>query len=181
MIRVMSYYMHIHNKMNKITATSKQTEKTKAKVDGILYQLETSLEKFIDEVKKSYALHQVGEKTPLVENIEEVIGQTRIESLYSFSREIDRQILYIIDDVVVKFFKIHKDIIASAYKLKVQNKLNQYYLIVLKEDSVENRNTIFSFLDSFDITDIFAKYPVLFKFTGEALLHGFFIEKKIDL
>jgi hypothetical protein len=167
--------------MEKVTTSSKEAVATKAKVDGILYQLETFLEKFIDEVKKSYALHKIGEKTELVENIEEIIGQTRIDNLYNFSKGIDNQILYIIDDVVVKFFKINKDIINSVYKIKVQNKLNQYYLIVLKEDSIENRDKIFSFLDSYDTTEISVKYPVILKFTDEETLSGFFIEKKIDL
>ncbi len=166
--------------MEKVAISAKQ-EGVDQQIRGFLYQLELILEKLMAEVVKSNALYDVGTKTTLVKNIETTLKQNKVETLYGISENIDKQVVSCIDNILVRFFKTRISNISSVYKLKTPSKLDLYYLIVLKVDTIDNRQDIFSFLDEYDLETFANKYPVIFKFTKEDLLPGFFIEKKIEL
>jgi hypothetical protein len=68
-----------------------------------------------------------------------------------------------IKGMVRTFFVNNKSLIAKV--LISYNTLNNlHYSIVLKDDNIENRNTIFEFLNKYDLLDVSNKYPVYFQF-----------------
>jgi len=162
-------------------ATQITADKNTSEIPGILYQLDLQLEKFITEVKRSYALYKVGQKTDFVKNIEKSLQANPIDSLTSLAENIDEQVLFFLNDQVEHFFKHKASLLTSAHKIRTERKLDLYYLLVLKQDSMDNREILFSFLDEYDLKPISRKYPIYFKFTTEALLPGFNIEKTIDI
>jgi hypothetical protein len=72
--------------------------------------------------------------------------------------------------MVRTFFVNNKSLIAKV--LISYNTLNNlHYSIVLKDDNIENRSTIFEFLNRYDLLDLSNKYPVYFQFIPIELAH----------
>ncbi|MGM0582474.1 MAG: hypothetical protein ACQETL_17480 [Bacteroidota bacterium] len=135
---------------------------------AILYLLQTNLEDFKDEVDSSYELLKVGERTALSKKIEQKIDNP-INDIFEFSSKIDLQVNQIIDKVIRSFFKKNAKIIDRAFKTK--ESLNDlHYSIILKDDNLDNRTKLFSFLDNFDLMDISQKHPVYFQFIPKKLI-----------
>lgn len=146
---------------------------------AILYLLQTNLEDFKDEVDSSYELLKVGERTALSKKIEQKI-ENPIQDIFEFSSKIDLQVNAIIDKVIKSFFKKNAKIIDSAFKTK--ESLNDlHYSIVLKEDNIDNRTKLFSFLDNFDLMDISQKHPVYFQFIPKKLIDKINYKEEIKL
>jgi hypothetical protein len=147
---------------------------------AILYLLQTNLEEFKDEVDRSYELLKLGEMTELSSKIENTLSNP-IDNVFQVSSNIDTQVKYIVDKFVRSFLNKNKTIISSAYRSKTS--LNDlHYSIVLNEDNLENRNSIFDFLDKYDLLDIANKYPVYFQFVPAELINkiNFSEEVKFD-
>lgn len=159
-------------------ATNTKQEMKSEQIHNVLYNLEIHLEKFLDEVKKGYALYRVGKKTDFIEQIEKMIEQP-MEHLFDISKNIDQNILLFLDNVVTNFIKTENDIVKEAYKLKTTNQLQSHYIFTLQKDTIENRDKIFSFLDTYELTELSHKYPIYFQFSKEEYLPALYIEKKI--
>lgn len=147
---------------------------------AILYLLQTNLEEFKDEVDRSYELLKLGEMTELSSKIENTLSNP-IDNVFHVSNNIDTQVKYIVDKFVKSFLAKNKSIIAGAYRSKTS--LNDlHYSIVLNDDNIKNRNSIFDFLDKYDLLDIANKYPVYFQFVPSELINkiNFSEEVKFD-
>jgi hypothetical protein len=135
---------------------------------AILYLLQTNLEEFKDEVDRSYELLKIGEMTQLTKKIEGTLSNP-IDSISQVSANIDKQVKHIVDIFVQSFFRRNKALLSSAYRSKTS--LNDlHYSIVLKEDSIDNRNKLFDFFDRYDLLEISSKYPVYFQFVPVELV-----------
>lgn len=164
-------------KTNQDTRTS--ADHKVGQLKAILYLLQTNLEEFKDEVDRSYELLKVGEKTDLSKKIENTI-EDPIYSIFKLSSNIDNQIKEIIDRIVKSFLKDNSHIIQIAYRTKTS--LNDlHYSIVLKNDSMDNRNKIFEFFDRFDLLDISSKYPVYFQFVPIELIQNILVNEMVKL
>ena len=146
------------------TASDSKLEQLRA----ILYLLQTHLEDFKGEVDRSYDLLSVGEKTELSKQIENTISNP-MAGVFKISSNIDAQVKDIIDKFVRAFLQSKKSIIKEAFKSKTS--LNDlHYSIVLTDDNIHNRMTIFHFFEKFDLFDIASKYPVYIQFVPEELV-----------
>ena len=145
-----------------------KTESRFGDLKAILYLLQTNLEGFGSEVDKSYELLKLGVKTDLTRKIDETL-KNPLEGFADMTLNLDDNIKHIIDFFVKSFIKKNTLIIKSAYRSKTS--LNDlHYSIVLKEDNIENRFKVFSFLDKFDLMDISRRYPVYFQVVPEELM-----------
>lgn len=144
------------------------SEKKLKQLQTILYLLQSHLEDFKDEVDRSYALLEIGEKTEFTKRIEKRLSDP-LGDIANISDEIDQQVKGIINSLVKNFFERNKDLI--EFVLISNTSLNHiHYSIVLKDDNIDNRNQIFSFLDKFDLLDIATKYPIYFQFVPVELV-----------
>jgi len=135
---------------------------------AILYLLQTNLEEFKDEVDSSYELLKIGEKTSLSKKIEQKMDNP-VKDIFEFSSKIDNQVNYILDKVIRGFLKKNSKLVDQAFKTKA-NQNDLHYSIVLKNDNLDNRNKLFSFLDNFDLMDISQKHPIYFQFIPKKLI-----------
>lgn len=146
---------------------------------AILYLLQTNLDEFKDEVDRSYELLKIGEKTDLSKKIENTI-EDPISSIFNLSSTIDNQLKEIVDRIVKAFLKYNSQIIQGAYRTKTS--LNDlHYSIVLKNDTIDNRNKIVNFFDKFDLLDISTKYPVYFQFVPIELIGRILVSESVKL
>jgi hypothetical protein len=76
----------------------------------------------------------------------------------------------IVKSMAKNFFNCNKPLIEKV--LLSNTSLNHlHYSIVLKDDNIDNRNTIFDFLNRYDLLDMGNKYPVYFQFIPTELAH----------
>lgn len=156
-----------------------QAEQRIGQLKAILYLLQTNLEEFKDEVERSYELLKVGEKTDLSKKIENSLDNP-FEEVFAMSAKLDDQVKFVVDRIVKGFLQNNQQIISTAYKSATpQNDL--HYSIVLKNDTIENRNTVFEFFDKFDQLDISQKMPVYFQFTPQRLADKIISKEEISL
>jgi hypothetical protein len=165
--------------MNKITTSDIEAAQSQ-QIHAILFQLDKELDSFTKEVQRSYALYKIGEKTDFIKHIESMLEKP-VDNILSISQNIDYVVVSFLENIVSKFLKSKKNIVQEAYKTKTINKSHLYYTIVLKKDTIKNRNEVFSFLDKYDMNEISVKYPIFFKFIDNNLLNGFYLEKKVEI
>lgn len=146
---------------------------------AILYLLQTNLEEFKDEVDSSYELLKIGKKTNLSKKIEQKIDNP-ISDLFEFSSKVDNQLSEVIDKIIRSFFKKNTSIIDRAFKTN-SSALDLHYSIVLKEDNLENRTKLFSFLENFDIIDSPQKHPIYFQFIPQNLVDKIHFQEEIKV
>jgi len=133
-----------------------------------LYLLQSNLKEFTDEVNRSYELLKIGEKTDLSKKIEDALSNP-VDSIFQVSGSIDNQVKHIIDIFVKSFLRYNRSVVGAAYRSKTS--LNDlHYSIVLKEDNINSRNSIFDFFDKYDLLEISNKYPVYFQFVPAGLV-----------
>ena len=92
-----------------------------------------------------------------------------VKDIFEFSSKIDNQVNYILDKVIRGFLKKNSKLVDQAFKTKA-NQNDLHYSIVLKNDNLDNRNKLFSFLDNFDLMDISQKHPIYFQFIPKKLI-----------
>lgn len=75
-----------------------------------------------------------------------------------------------IKDLAKAFFMHNKSIIEKVFfsSLSVNN---LHYSIVLKDDNIDSRNSIFEFLNSYDLLVVADKYPIYFQIIPAELAH----------
>lgn len=153
----------------KIEDINTASEKKLQQLKHILYLLQSNLEEFKEEVDRSYALLQIGEKKEFTRSIEKMLSDP-LGDFSEISDKIDQEVKGIIKSMVKNFFDRNKLLIEKV--LISNTSLNHlHYSIILKEDNIENRNTIFEFLNRYDLLDITNKYPVYFQFIPTELAH----------
>jgi len=74
---------------------------------------------------------------------------------------------------------MHKNLIQEVLKTKSDSDL--HYCIVLREDTFENRNKVFSILDIYDGIEFSSLFPVEFQFIPADLVSKIEFTEKITL
>jgi hypothetical protein len=164
------------NTNNHITESSKKSSRTKD-LSLILELLGSNLESLLDSVDVTKKVHKLGTKTELHQQIENVFKDP-LKAVWEVSSKFDEQILLILNTIVESYFKKHNEIIHSVYKTKTSGN-DLHFSVVLKEDSLENRNTLLTFFDRYDLTEYSKKYPIFFQFVPLELINKINTEKKI--
>ena len=145
------------------------SEKKLQQLKHILYLLQSNLEEFKEEVDRSYALLQIGEKTEFTKSIEKRLSDP-LGDFSNISDKIDQEVKGIIKSMAKNFFSRNKSLVEKV--LLSNTSLNHlHYSIVLKDDNIDNRNIIFEFLNRYDLLDMGNKYPVYFQFIPTELAH----------
>ena len=156
----------MEEKMEDINLAS---EKKLQQLKHILYLLQSNLEEFKDEVDRSYALLQIGEKTEFTKSLEKWLSDP-LGDFSNISDKIDQEVKGILKSMAKNFFNHNKSLVEKV--LISYTSLNHlHFSIVLKEDNIDNRNAIFEFLNRYDLLDMANKYPVYFQFIPTELAH----------
>ena len=145
--------------------------KSDSKLDqlkAILYLLQTNLEEFKDEVDASYALLNIGEKTPLSKKLEKTL-ENPVKDIFQFSNKIDNQVNQILDKIIRGYFKKNYSSVEKVFKTR-EGINDLHYSIVLKEDNIKNRDVFFEFLNTIDLANISQKHNVYFQFIPSQLV-----------
>jgi len=150
-----------------IDITNSSVENRKGQLVHLLAALQFNLEDLKNEVDRSYALYEIGEKTDLLQKIEQMLDNP-IQSIFDLSNDVDGKAKDIINQLVKAFFRQNKELIHKAGKANSFSG-SLYYAIVLKEDSTDNRSEIFDFFDHYDFMEISNKFPVYFQFVPKHL------------
>ena len=137
-------------------------------IQSILFLLQESLERFKDEADRSYELIKVGTKTPLAKQIEGYVKDP-LKSVLKSSATIDHQVRGLISRLVEQFFISQKEIIQCVFFTKNTNN-DLFYSISLKNDTIENRNSIFTFFELYNKLEIYSRYPIFFQFVPIELI-----------
>ncbi len=135
---------------------------------AILYLLQTDIEEFKDEVDASYALLNIGEKTPLSKKLEKTL-ENPVEDIFQFYSKIDSQVNQILDKIIRGYFKKNYLALEKVYKTS-ESPNDLHYSIVLREDNIENRDIFFDFLNKIDLANISQKHNVSFQFIPSKLV-----------
>jgi hypothetical protein len=138
-------------------------DKRNGEIKAILYLLQSRLTEFLDEADKSYdLLDKIGEKTQLTKAIENALDNPLVGILKANST-INLQVVEIFKMAFSQGISAHKDIVDSAYFQKSGGREIRFF-IVLKEDTEENRDALFSILSNYDETALQDLNPVFFHF-----------------
>jgi hypothetical protein len=156
-----------------------QDQKRADQIRGRLFVLQTALEDLKTEVDRSYNLHEIGEKTEIVEQIEKILDNP-LNSIFEMSEEFDKFINSVIESLAKGFLISKKELIKSIYSEKTDSN-DLFYAIVLNENSFENRSSLLRFFDFFYTLDISKKYPVSFQFVPTELENKFSKFKQVTL
>jgi len=150
-----------------------------SQLKALLYLLQSNLEELKDEVDMSYELLKVGEKTELLKKLEEKINNP-IEDLLQFSNTIDAQVRQILHKIIQGLFKKNSNIIDKVHKTR--SSINDlHYSIVLREDTMENRNVLFDFLNKFDFDNLNQKHNIYFQFIPAHLIDKIKFSEELPL
>lgn len=151
--------------MTKQNNTTTNADKKEQEIALILQLLQSRVDDFTQEISISKEIHEGNNKvrTKLTSSIEKAI-ENPFAPLISLRTSIDNTITSLVETLFKALFETNKELIQEVYKSNNSTELT--YLIVLNEDSFDNRETIFGLLDFYENkTDEFASfYPVTFQF-----------------
>ncbi len=105
----------------------------------------------------------------MVNEDDDIIEVQAFTELSKVANNIDDRNMMIINKIVEYFLKENNYIIEAAFKNgSMQGSL--HYAIVLRRDSLINRNSIFRFFEKYDLSKYANRYPVYFQFIPKALV-----------
>lgn len=159
--------------------TNIKVDNNLGKLRGILFKLQLDLDEFKNEVDKSYALLEIGEKTTLSKKLEKTI-ENPIKDIFTFSNKIDNQVSFILDKVIRGFFKNNKSFLNRVFKTR-EGLQDLHYSIVLKCDDIKNREIFFDFLNQLNLADISQTEKVYFQFIPLNLVEKVSFEEEINI
>lgn len=156
---------------NKMATVAKPTIDlgVKERLHKFFYLLQDDLEKFKNEVEKSYELFKVGEKTALTEAIEDHV-KNPTKGFFANANEVTKVAMSVINGWVTIHFKKNSDILSKAVHYQKNADGGLYYYVALKKDTSENRRRILEFFDRYDVTGLSFRYPVFIQFVPKDLI-----------
>ena len=155
------------------------SDKKMKDLGSILSLLQSALESILDDVNVSGDLLPLGIMTPLSEQLQTAL-ENPLQSVVNSANQIDLQIKQMLNNSVVIFLKSKTDKIVRVAKSETAFG-DLYYSIVLKEDSIDNREEMFDFLEKYDLLNISTRYPILFQFTPIELIDKINAKEEIEL
>lgn len=164
--------------MSKVVINTK-TDNNLGILRGILFKLQLDLDEFKNEVDKSYALLEIGEKTTLSQKLERTI-ENPIKDIFNFSNKIDNQVSFILDKIIRGFFKNNKNVLNRVYKTREGLK-DLHYSIILKCDDIKNREIFFDFLNQLNLAEITQTEKIYFQFIPIHLADKVSFDEEINI
>lgn len=147
-------------------------------VKDILLKLKDIHTDCANDAQFSSDLFALGAHTKLTKTVEKLINSP-LDSLYELTNEMDDKLKTVVDSIVKSYFTFKKDIIANVYKSSSEVNI-LHYSIVLKQDNIANRSTMFDFFDTYDNIALSNKYPVYFQFTPQELIEKIKIKEEVS-
>lgn len=122
----------------------------------------------------------LGSKTELVQRFEDLMINP-MNALLKSKNEIDKSMINAVDSFMRYYIAKTKEkkVIGSAFR-RIERLNSLYYGIILVDDSFENREDVFSFLDFYNSLDFAQAVPVVFQFIPQELSNKFAHEEYID-
>lgn len=115
-----------------ISAVNSSNEALEAKIKGMFYLLQTSTEKFLEELDRSYELYKIGEKTKIAQKLEEIASESEPGSMET---DLIAKLLNTLNGlgkkVVVDGFLLNSKLIETAVVLS-ENDSRIFYGVVPK-------------------------------------------------
>lgn len=143
---------------------SSPQSKRDEEIHAVLVLLEGKMRELKNDVEVSKELLLQGVKTNLAADIEKKI-EDPLSNLTGIRNKIDKTIKGVIEAFINKVLsgEDHRDLIDSIYKTStIDNEI--LFIIVLKNDTIENREELFGILDFYDTLDFSSDFPVNFEF-----------------
>jgi hypothetical protein len=135
-----------------------QTQPVKDNSDNVIKFL-----KLLEEdAKNGHEMAELGIHTKLAKNISDFFHDPLNGLVNSFDATHKGLVGFLDAVIVIPFLKSNKDIILNAYRAKKDYPLSYY--IILKEDTTQNREKFFQFLDNYGFLDIDRYIPITFSF-----------------
>lgn len=116
-------------------------------INHILTLMKNFTEGQLTDLKQSHKLFQDGIDDSTIQLIKS-ISKEPIDSMTSMIESMLQLPMYLVQKNVVEFLKKNKDLIDSAYETQLESS-NLGYLILLNEDTYENRMKIEEFFDDY--------------------------------
>lgn len=137
------------------------------KGDEIISHILKAMEARVDEVRANIDTSQkmlpFNVDTDLISSIKKLIADP-LSQLMPIKQDVDSTIGSLITQVIKQYFSIHQDKIAQALIVETGNNSHElHFAIVLKEDTQENRSTVFALLTDYKSTDLWETYPIYFQ------------------
>lgn len=119
--------------------------------------------KYIEkDANNSHELASMGVHTKLAKTIADFLANP-LNGMVNTFLSARKNLVNLLDGIIVKnFLIVNKKIILKAYHAKQDYALSYY--IILNEDTTENREVFFDFLDSYQSLDIERQVPIYFSF-----------------
>ncbi|GAA3958126.1 hypothetical protein [Mucilaginibacter dorajii] len=118
--------------------------------------------KFIEkDANESHELAQLGAHTQLAKAISDYITNPMVGLVNTYN-SVHKNLIDTLFDVVKHFLALNKEYINRIYTSSKSTPLKYY--IILKEDTSENREVFFEFLDNYELLGIDSRIPIDFSF-----------------
>ena len=144
------------------TSLDNKQEDLNNRINGLLYALELLHTARSTEASDSRELLKVGEKTELIKTIENLL-KSPLTELAKTKEWIDGIGAEILNEFVkVKLLEL-KDKAHVIFKVNTSN-ADLLYCVVLKEDSIQNRQLFFNIIDWAEESDLGKKYYLNVRF-----------------
>lgn len=155
------------------------SNKREEEISLILKLLENRIDEFKHDIDLSKELLGGGVKTGLINDIEKTI-ENPLSQLLSLREKLDFELKDFAKNIIKALLKRKKELIKEVYRCEsFENE--SLYCIVLSEDNIENRESIFEVLDVYDTILSNNLYPVSFQFIPENLRAEINYIEKISL
>ncbi|MFA0961027.1 hypothetical protein AB9P05_04425 [Roseivirga sp. BDSF3-8] len=146
------------------------------KVKSVLERVYKSLKDATNEVETASELARLGVKNELIQKIEEFENNPFKFLVQDYERSQER-LAGLIDNIVISFITIQKSRLDSAYLLNT-NSDALVIALLLKEDTNENRDVFYDFLD--ELEELSSKVrPVVVSFVQEGVVKGLDIKRTL--
>lgn len=148
--------------------TDKELE---GKIKGMFFMIQTTTEKFLEELDRSYALYKIGEKTKIAKKLEQIATGQKIGSM---ENELIGKLLNTLNSlgkkVVVEGFLKNSTALDQAYILSENNSRILYGLVPFDGQEQELRKSINNFYAQTSNWEMFKYTEPLFQVISKNLI-----------
>ncbi len=145
-------------------------EEIQGKIQGMFYMLQTTTEKFLEELDRSYALYKIGEKTAITKKLEKLattrnVGQMETDLISKLLKTINA----LGKKVVIEGFVKNLDVVAEAYILSETENRILYGLVPKAGQEQKLRSLVAEFYSNTSNWEMFKYTETLFQIIPKEL------------
>jgi hypothetical protein len=125
----------------------------------------------------SKAMLELGAKDNFAQELGLILNNP-IDTMYNTKQSIDKTLIGCVNGLVTAYLKSKTDVVHKA--VLVDGNINTlYYLISLKEDSLENRIVVNEFFEFYDDNSFSIHYPVYFQYVADKYMTSIKFKQEI--